>query len=180
VGFIVWFRFTFLLILLPNLQQLTFALPNDKPSLQRFVCNTGYTLRECQEQIVILKRVVANYTAAERGDWTWILVRSEDWKGILLSRGLDPDSPAFTFCPKRETFVEEALLTQVPVRGRELLLKWNMSANDLLDLAIRHELGHALCNDPSEQNADRVAKLLEQRNTVSCRPTSRPKRDQHE
>jgi hypothetical protein len=125
--------------------------------------------------MVILKRVVANYSASELGDWTWILVRSEDWKGILLARGLDPDSPAFTFRPKRETFIEEALLTQVPVRGRELLLKWNMSANDLLDLAIRHELGHALCNDPSEQNADRVARLLEQRNTVSCKANAEAK-----
>jgi len=111
---------------------------------------------------------LANYPVAQLGSWTWILVRSEDWKAILLPRGLDPDSPAFTYYPKRETFIEEALVTQVPVRGRELLLKWNMSTRDLLDLAIRHELGHALCNDLNERNADRVAKLLEARKPVSC------------
>jgi len=38
----------------------------------------------------------------------------------------------------------------------------------LLDLAIRHELGHALCNDANERNADRMARLLEQRKPVSC------------
>jgi hypothetical protein len=43
-----------------------------------------------------------------------------------------------------------------------------MDREGLLDLAIRHELGHALCNEPDERNAERVAKLLEQRKPVSC------------
>jgi len=147
---------------------------------QQFVCNTGYRQKQCDEEMVVLRKALANYPVAQLGSWTWILVRSEDWKAILLPRGLDPHSPAFTFCPKRETFLEEALLTQVPVRGRELVLQWHMGTRDLLDLAIRHELGHALCNDASERNADRVARLLEQRKTISCQATSRPKRDQHE
>jgi len=54
------------------------------------------------------------------------------------------------------------------VRDRELLLKWNMDRMSLLDLAIRHEFGHALCNDANEWNADRVARLLEQRKPLSC------------
>ena len=107
-------------------------------------------------------------------------MRSEDWKPVLRARGFDPDSPAFTFIPKRETFIEEALLTQVPVRARELLLKWDMNRRDLLDLAVRHELGHALCNDANERNADRVARLLEQKKEISCETTSRQKRDHHE
>jgi len=135
---------------------------------QKSVCNTGYRQKQCDEQVAVLRKALANYPVAQLGSWTWILVRSEDWKAILLPRGLDPDSPAFTYYPKRETFIEEALVTQVPVRGRELLLKWNMSTRDLLDLAIRHELGHALCNDLNERNADRVAKLLEARKPVSC------------
>jgi len=130
--------------------------------------------------MVVLRKALANYPGAQLGNWTWILVRSENWKAILLPRGLDPDSPAFTFYPKRETFIEEALVTQVPVRDGELLLKWNMDRMGLLDLAIRHELGHALCNDANERNADRVARLLEQRKPVSCGATSTPKRDQHE
>ena len=129
---------------------------------------------------MVLRKALANYPVAQLGNWTWILVRSENWKAILLPRGLDPDSPAFTFYPKRETFIEEALVTQVPVRDGELLLKWSMDRMGLLDLAIRHELGHALCNDANERNADRVARLLEQRKPVSCGATSTPKRDQHE
>jgi hypothetical protein len=89
------------------------------PPTQQFVCNTGYRQKQCDEEMVVLRKALANYPVAQLGSWTWILVRSEDWKAILLPRGLDPHSPAFTFCPKRETFLEEALVTQVPVRGRE-------------------------------------------------------------
>jgi len=135
---------------------------------QKFVCNTGYSQTNCNEQVLVLRKALANYPVAQLGSWTWILVRSEDWKAILRSRSLDPDSPAFTYYPKRETFFDEALVTQVPARSPELLLKWNMDREGLLDLAIRHELGHALCNEPDERNAERVAKLLEQRKPVSC------------
>lgn len=125
--------------------------------------------------MVVLKKALANYPVPQLGNWTWILVRSANWKSILLPRGLDPDSPAFTFYPKRETFIEEALVTPVPVRDGELLLKWSMGRMDLLDLAIRHELGHALCNDKNERNADRVARLLEQRKPVSCQAKAEAK-----
>jgi hypothetical protein len=159
------------------LSSMVAALPSQPPSsgapylptpAQKFVCNTGYSQTKCDEQVVILRKALANYPVAQLGNWTWILVRSEDWKAILRSRSLDPDSPAFTYYPKRETFFDEALVTRVPVRSPELLLKWNMDREGLLDLAIRHELGHALCNEPDERNAERVAKLLEQRKPVSC------------
>jgi len=159
------------------LSSMVAALPSPPPTsgapylptpAQKFVCNTGYSQTKCDEQVVILRKALANYPVAQLGNWTWILVRSEDWKAILRSRSLDPDSPAFTYYPKRETFFDEALVTRVPVRSPELLLKWNMDREGLLDLAIRHELGHALCNEPDERNAERVAKLLEQRKPVSC------------
>jgi len=152
---------------LPSLSR-TGGEPYRSTPVQKFVCNTGYKQKLCHEEMVVLRKALANYPVAQLGNWTWILVRSEDWKAIVRPRGLDTDSPAFTFYPKRETFIEEALVTQIPVRGSELLLKWSMSRGDLLDLAIRHELGHALCNDANERNADRVARLLEKRKPVSC------------
>jgi len=143
--------------------------PYRSTSRQQFVCNTGYQQKECNEQTMVLRKALANYPLAQLGNWTWILVRSEDWKAILRARGLDPDSPAFTFFAKRETFIEEALVTQVAVRNRELLLKWNMTMKDLLDFAITHELGHALCNDRDEGNADRVGQLLRDGKAPNCR-----------
>jgi hypothetical protein len=105
---------------------------------------------------------------AQLGTWTWILVRSEDWKAISQSRGLHTESPAFTFCPKRETFIEEALVSQVPGRERELLSKWNMKMGDLLDFAIAHELGHALCNEKDEAKANKVARMLQGQKPFTC------------
>ncbi len=159
------------------LQPRTDREPYQSTPTQQFVCNTGYTQKQCNEDVLVLRKALANYPLTQLGDWTWILVRSGDWKAVLLPRGLDPHSPAFTYYPKRETFIEEALVTQVPWRSRELLLKWNMDLRDLLDFAIRHELGHALCNDLNERNANRAARLLEEKKTVSCQATSRLKHE---
>jgi hypothetical protein len=149
---------------------------NQLVPIQQFVCSSGYTETQCHEQMMVLRKALAVYPVRELGRWSWILVRSQEWKSILMPRGLAVDSPAFTFYPKRETFIEEALVTQVPVRERELLLKWSMSRERLLDFAIRHELGHAFCNDPSEQHADRIAKLLEQKQAVTCETAGRSDR----
>ena len=160
-----WFWISTQLFLLTVLSQETAAArPQNEVSLRRFVCNTGYTLQKCHKDVAVLRRALAKYPVAHLGNWTWILVRSEDWKAILLPR----DSPAFTFYPKSETFIEEALVTEVPGRRRELLLKWQMNIGDLLDLAIAHELGHALCNEKDEAEANRVAKMLRAGNYPSC------------
>jgi hypothetical protein len=98
----------------------------------------------------------------ELGEWTWVLVGSQDWKRILFDRGFSPDrSPAFSVLPERETFFETALVTRVLFRGFQLSRFWHMPVQDLLDLAVRHELAHALCNDRNETKADRVARLLQ-------------------
>jgi hypothetical protein len=135
---------------------------------QHFVCNFGYNLSKCQADMAVLKKTLARYPAAELGEWTWVLVRSADWKYIVMSRGLDPDGPAFTYLPKRETFIEEALVATVPQRLGELIVGWGMSADDLLDLAVRHELGHALCNETREARASRAANTLREGKALSC------------
>jgi len=140
---------------------------------QHFQCNTGFTEKQCQEEVAILEKALASYPLPQLGSWTWILVRSEDWKPILLPRGLDPDSPAFTFSAKRQTFIEDALVAPGSARARELLLKWHMKISDLLDLAIRHELGHAVCQNSTEQSAELVARLLQQKKPISCVASSK-------
>ena len=52
---------------------------------QKFVCNTGYSAEaSATNEMVVLRKALANYPVARLGNWTWILVRSEDWKAILL------------------------------------------------------------------------------------------------
>jgi len=155
-------------VIVPSSPVETVCFPQDKNSQQHFVCNTGYSLQQCHEQMAVLRQALAKYPLEELGEWTWILVRSQDWKPIVGPRGLSPNSPAFTYYQKRETFLEEALVGEVPVRRGELLKEWGMSMPALLDVAIAHELGHALCNEKDEAKVNRFAQNLQQGKPIGC------------
>ena len=136
---------------------------------QHFVCNIGYTPQECQVAITLLKKALAPYPAETLGEWKWVLVRTEDWKQILAVRGFDSDRPAFSYLPRRETFFDGSLVAGVSSRGVELRIIWHMPIEDLLDLAVRHELAHALCNEYDESKAERAATALKNGTALSCR-----------
>ena len=140
----------------------------DRPATQHFFCNTGYTLDTCREQIATLKTVVAKYPTEALGEWTWVLVRSQDWKAQSQRLGLNPDSPAFTCLETRTTFIEEALVAKAPGRASELIARWHMGMTDLLNTAVEHEMGHALCHSLNEDKANHVAQILEQKRPLSC------------
>jgi len=78
---------------------------------------------------------------------------------------LNPDSPAFSALVPRETFLEEALFAHNPVRTAELMEEWQKSMPKLLELAVSHELGHALCEEPNEAAADRFWRGVKKRST---------------
>lgn len=147
---------------------------------QRFVCNTGYTLEKCHGDVAVLRKTLDKYPAAQLGEWTWVLVRSEDWKAITQPRGMNPDSPAFTYYEGKETFLEEALVTVVPRRSATLLITWGMRRDDLLEFAVTHELGHALCNEKSEVKTEYTARLLRGGKPASCETTLRAKRERQD
>ena len=145
---------------------------------QQFACNVGYTPRECQVAATVLRRALARYPVEALGEWRWVLVRSEDWKQILSERRVDPNVPAFSYLPKRETFLDGSLVVGASIHGAELRAIWHMPVEDLLDFAIRHELAHALCNEGDESKADRGAIALKNGTPLSCRviaPATNPK-----
>jgi hypothetical protein len=139
-----------------------------EPLRQHFVCNTGYTVPDCQRDIVTLQKVLEKYPVSQLGEWTWVIVRSDDWHAIQAPRNLDPHSPAFTYYPARETFIEEALLTNVRRRTFELRDAWRMTMSELLDYAVAHELAHALCNESDEIKARKAGVLLMEQHRLSC------------
>ena len=139
-----------------------------QPASQHFVCNTGYSLQQCHEQMSVLRPLLDQYGAGRLGDWTWILVKSDDWKDFKRDHRMDPDSPAFTVLDRRETFFEEALVSPVMVRRVELVRQWSLGVDDLLKLAVTHELGHALCNEKNEKKADAYGEELRKGQTVVC------------
>ncbi len=132
-----------------------------------FHCHTGYSLAQCQKDIIRLKSVLTRYPIEQLGHWTWVLVPSQDWKLISRSLGLNPASPAFSALEPRETFLEEALFVHDPERTAELMKQWERSMPALLELAVSHELGHAFCRASNEATANRVGEEL--RNGISPR-----------
>lgn len=136
---------------------------------QRFVCNTGYSQERCREQMKVLREVIGRYHGEALGEWTWVLVRSGDWKEIKSRLGLDPGSPAFSVLKVRQTFVEEALVAPVPGRSAELMKHWSSSIDELLQLAVTHEMGHALCNEEDEHRADGNGRVPRAGGKVQCR-----------
>ena len=136
---------------------------------QHFVCYVGYTVQQCAAAMTELRKVLTKYPVDALGEWTWVLVRTEDLRRILLERGLDPErSPAFSILTERVTLFEGTLVTRTSSRGVQLRQLWRMPIEDLLDLAIRHELAHALCNERDEAKADRVARLLHTGQAPTC------------
>jgi len=116
---------------------------NNRAPKQHFACTVGYTQQECQVATQALRKALAKYPVAALGEWTWVLIRTEDWEQILSARRVDTNRPAFSYLPKRETFLEGALVDTPSIRGAELSMIWHMPVEGLLDLAIRHELAHA-------------------------------------
>jgi len=111
---------------------------------------------------------VAQYRTDDLGNWTWILVRAEDWKDLMLRLRLNPESPAFTAVDVHETFLEESLIRPKPERAKELMYAFGISLDQLLDLAVTHELGHAICHGGTEFQAERVGRRLRDGIFSSC------------
>jgi len=148
---------------------------------QKFICNVGYSPEECHRQFAVLRPVLARFHTEAAGDWTWILVRSSDWKELARRMGGNPESPAFSVLDMRVTVFEEALVEPIPHRRAELMTIWHMRIEDLLDEAVTHELGHVLCRDTSEARAERRAQAMQHAENVACampnekgRPRERP------
>ena len=141
---------------------------------QEFHCHTGYSLAQCQTDILQLKRVLARYPIEALGHWTWVLVRSQDWKPISRMLRLNPESPAFTALEPRETFLEEALFVHDPQRTAELVEQWKCSIPTLLEIAVTHELGHAFCEEGNEAVAERFGEDLRNGLEPRCRPLKGP------
>jgi hypothetical protein len=137
-------------------------------SSPRFVCNVGYTPQECRVATTVLRKALARYPVEALGEWRWVLVRTEDWKHILSERGFDTDRPAFSYLPERETFLDGSLVAGVSSRGVELRVIWHMPIEELLDLAVRHEIAHALCNEYDEAKTARAATALKNGAPFPC------------
>jgi hypothetical protein len=138
------------------------------PDGQEFFCVGPYSIPECATQAALLQAVLRKYDADKLGKWSWVVVRSEDWKQLVSRLHLDPTSPAFSHLGNRQTFFDEALFVLKPKRETELITKWNIPFDQFLDFAVRHELGHAFCQEADELKAERYSQRLLKSGPMLC------------
>jgi hypothetical protein len=149
-------------------------VPDSPLRTQHFVCNVGYSRDLCHQQSVKLAAVLTRYQHQLPDDWTWVLVRSEDWPAILGGLNLHPGSPAFSVLAKRQTFLNEVLIDGNAQDRSELLRTFHVPVDQMLDIAVSHELGHAFCMEASEREADRFAEQLRKAGVAQCNSLRNP------
>jgi len=138
---------------------------------QHFYCNTGFDQHVCEQHVAKLKEVLRHYPADAPDGWRWVIVRSEDWQPLLVSLRLDRRATAFSALGLRSTFLEEALFVYSPTRATELVRDFHAPFDQLLSIAISHELGHAICHESNETAANRIAEQLRTGKHPECGET---------
>jgi hypothetical protein len=138
------------------------------PAGQKFFCVGPYSVPECETQVAVVRAVLRKYDSEKLGKWTWVVVRSQDWKQLVSQLHLNAASPAFSQLEYRQTFLDEALIVLEPKRELELVTKWNIPFDQFLDFAVSHELGHAFCNESDEIKAERFGQRLRKRLATLC------------
>ncbi|MGB7332129.1 MAG: hypothetical protein WBD25_12155 [Terriglobales bacterium] len=142
--------------------------PMNALTTQNFYCNAGYDPHECEQHVAKLKAVLIHYPASAPKHWSWVLVRSEDWQPLLLRLHLPQGSPAFTAFDQHEIFLEEALFLPQSIRADELVRDFHATSDQLLSLAVSHELGHVICDGGTEAIANRIAEQLRSGKYPEC------------
>jgi hypothetical protein len=132
---------------------------------QTFLCDSRVAVSECKSEVEILKTHMQAYPVGQLGAWTWVLVRSDGWKDL----GLDSASPAYTAIEDRLTLIDESMLAEKnALRTEELMRKFELPLPQLVDLAVTHEMGHALCGFREEGKADAVGRRLREGRLPYC------------
>jgi hypothetical protein len=137
-------------------------------TVEHFYCNTGFAQDVCEQHVAKLKAVLRRYPVAAPEGWRWVIVRSEDWQALLVSLGLDRRATAFSALGLRSTFLEEALFVYSPRRAEELVRDFHTPFDQLLSVAVSHELAHAVCHESNETVASRIAEEFRKGNHPEC------------
>jgi len=148
---------------------------SDFPKAIQFFCAKNYEGERCKQDALTLQKELARYPVERLGPWVFVLVPSGDWKELVDGKVSDPESPAITMLENRTTIFEEALFSSSGRRSLELVRRLNVPLDAMLQLAVSHELGHALCHEKNEHRASANGYSLRQGRLPDCYSTQ-PKR----
>jgi len=132
-------------------------------------CEIRLANEDCKRAAEILVSHLHAYPVTQLGTWTWVIVSADYWSELGKDIGLDPESPAFTCIEDRMTLIDESILAQKNARrNAELLRKFEMPLPQLIDFAVTHEIGHALCGFKEEYKAEAVGRRLREGELPYC------------
>jgi hypothetical protein len=156
-----------------NLKMMSVRFPANgtTPNSTQFLCSQKYDKAECVKDATALRQAMSAYPVQLLGEWSFVLVPADDWKGLVRSQGGDPVSPAFSLLEQRVTLMDAGLFTASAGRKKELLERFGMTGPTLVTLAITHEMGHAICHDKDERRADDYGKELRDGKIPDCSKT---------
>ncbi len=136
---------------------------------QAIFCEVRLAVDDCKSAADILTSHLQAYPVAQLGTWTWVILPADHWNDLGRELGLDLDSPAYTCLEDRMTLIDESMLAQKdPRRNADLLRKFEMPLAKLIDFAVTHEIGHALCGFKDEYKAEAVGKRLREGQLPYC------------
>jgi hypothetical protein len=132
------------------------------------LCTTDYNPTQCLVSANALAKVLQRYPTTRLGDWKFVLASAEHWQQIVKSLGGDPESPAFTELVARVTVLEDTLFETADSRKANLAQRYGQPLSGLLDYAVSHEIGHAICHERGEKQADAYGLALRMGITPIC------------
>jgi hypothetical protein len=143
-------------------------LPQSGVDTQHLSCSSGYDRQECEEHLTRLKTVLVQYPIDRLKGWSWIVVSSEEWRPLLCRLHLDSRSIAFSSVEQHTVVLEEVLFLQHGARTEKLAHNLRVPVEQLISMAVSHELGHVFCRSADEEAADRVAEQLRKGKHFEC------------
>ena len=135
---------------------------------QYLSCSFGYEREECEQHLVRLNTVLLRYPTEKLQNWSWIIVSSKEWQPLLHRLHLDNRSIAFSSVEQRIIVLEEALFLLHGPRAEKLARNFQVPTDQLVSMAVSHEMGHILCRDSNEEVAYRVAEELRNGKRAEC------------
>jgi len=154
----------------PKFHRVEFSTGDSLPNAIHLFCSQGYDHDECLRDATALRQALVPYPLQLLGEWSFYLVLAPGWKPLALSHGGPAVSPAFSLLLGRATVMDRSLFTGSADRKIELQ-KWSGIpwGPALVDVAISHELSHALCQEKNERLANEYGKDLREGKIPQCR-----------
>jgi hypothetical protein len=118
----------------------------------------------------LLAKVLERYPTERMGQWTFVLAGSARWRQTIKDLGGDPESPAFSELSARVTVLEEELFETVDSRQEMLARRFGLPPGSILDYAVTHEMGHAICGKRQENLAEKYGLDLRRGIAPTCAP----------